>query len=94
MNARIANFERLWVATVLPPLPPPLVRSTNAYWGLSREDQERWTAETTEGRNAIEREHRIKNNLDLYVDLDLDLDYIPTPVPYYECDDDDMLWIE
>jgi hypothetical protein len=34
--------------------------------------------------------------LDLYnvYYLHEDENYIPTPVPYYECDDDDMQWIE
>jgi hypothetical protein len=64
MNERIANFEILWVARVYLPR-PPLVRQTNAYWGLSHEDQERWTAATTqEERDVIEQEHRTKNGLD------------------------------
>ena len=83
MNARIAEFERLWVATMLPP-PMPLQRSTNIYEVLSDEDRERWAVSTYGEREAIEQEHRTKNGLDL-----------PSPVPYYECDDDDDLrWIE
>jgi hypothetical protein len=83
MNTRIVEFERLWVATMFPP-PMPLQRSTNIYEVLSDEDRERWAASTYGEREAIEQEHRIKNGLD-----------IPTPVPYYECDDDDDLrWIE
>ena len=82
MNARIAEFERLWIATMFPL--PPLQRSTNIYEVLNDEDRERWVASTYGEREAIEQEHRMKNGLDL-----------PSPVPYYECDDDDdMRWIE
>jgi hypothetical protein len=42
------------------PRPTPLVRQTNAYWGLSR-----WDAATTlEEREAIVQQHRTRHGLD------------------------------
>ena len=47
------------------PRPTPLVRQTNAYWGLSPEDRLRWeAAATVEEREAIVQEHRTRNGLD------------------------------
>jgi hypothetical protein len=90
MDARIANFELLWARVWLPPLPlipppVPLVRQTNVFSGLTPEDQERWkAAATTEERDRIEKEDRIKCGI-----------YDEGQVPYYECDDDDDLrWVE
>ena len=37
---------------------PVLERSTCLFWVLSPEEQERWKATTSEGRKAIEKEHR------------------------------------
>jgi hypothetical protein len=37
---------------------PKLERSTCLFWVLSPEEQERWKATTSEGRKAIEKEHR------------------------------------
>ncbi len=85
MDARIANFEVLWLRVWLPPLPPPapLVRQTNAFSGLSPEDQARWMAAATqEERDIIEQEDRNKYGLD-------DRGVMQAGVPYYECDDDD-----
>jgi hypothetical protein len=44
MNARIAAFQLLWDATVLPPppLPPPLVRCDNRHHLLPAAELERW----------------------------------------------------
>jgi len=95
MDARIANFEVLWLRVWLPPVPPPapLVRQTNAYWGLSPEDQARWTAAATqEERDIIEQEDRNKYGLD---DRGVMQGAEQGQVPYYECDDDDDLhWVE
>jgi|UniRef100_A0A6C0AGX4 hypothetical protein len=47
------------------PGPAPLVRQTNAYWGLSLEDRLRWNAAATlEEREAIVQEHRTRHGLD------------------------------
>ena len=47
------------------PRPAPLVRQTNAYWGLSPEDRLRWNAAATlEEREAIVQEHRTRHGLD------------------------------
>ena len=47
------------------PRPTPLVRQTNAYWGLSPEDRLRWeAAATVEAREAIVQEHRTRSGLD------------------------------
>jgi hypothetical protein len=52
MNARIANFQLLWDATVLPPPPlhpPPLVRCDNRHHLLPQGELERfWTATPAE----------------------------------------------
>lgn len=42
---------------------PVLERSTCLFWVLSPEEQERWKA-TSEGRKAIEKEHRTRSGLD------------------------------
>ena len=47
------------------PRPTPLVRQTNAYWGLSQRDRLRWdAAATVEEREAIVQEHRTRSGLD------------------------------
>jgi len=47
------------------PSPAPLVRQTNAYWGLSLWDRLRWdAAKTLEERDAIVQEHRTRYGLD------------------------------
>ena len=111
MEARIANFELLWARVYLGPVPPPapLVRQTNAFWGLSPEDQARWTAAAThEERVIIEQEDRNKYGLDdekrweqaeqgAAAEQAEEQAEAQTrqPVPYYECDDDDdMRWVE
>ena len=43
---------------------PVLERSTCLFWVLSPEEQERWKATTSEGRKAIEKEHRTRSGLD------------------------------
>jgi len=43
---------------------PVLERSTCLFWDLSPEEQERWKATTSEGRKAIEKEHRTRSGLD------------------------------
>ena len=43
---------------------PVLERSTCLFWILSPEEQERWKATTSEGRKAIEKEHRTRSGLD------------------------------
>ena len=47
------------------PRPTPLVRQTNAYWGLSPWDRLRWdAAKTLEEREAIVQQHRTRHGLD------------------------------
>ena len=47
------------------PRPTPLVRQTNAYWGLSQWDRLRWdAAKTLDEREAIVQQHRTRHGLD------------------------------
>jgi hypothetical protein len=43
---------------------PKLERSTCLFWDLSPEEQAKWNATTSEGRKAIEQEHRTRYGLD------------------------------
>jgi hypothetical protein len=43
---------------------PVLERSTCLFWVLSPEEQAMWKATTSEGRKAIEQEHRTRSGLD------------------------------
>jgi len=101
MNMRITEFERLWNRRLLPPARlerfaeqdnefprPALIRQTNLHHIFPEELEKRWWASSAEERQQIEFDFDIMRG-------DLFENYTPTPVPYYECDDDDdMRWIE
>ena len=63
MNARIATFERMWSATVLPR--PPLVRQTNRHCLLSEADLVLWSSS-----NSSEERDRIIYENDLRLEAD------------------------
>lgn len=66
MNARIAAFQLLWDATVLPPppLPPQLVRQTNRHHLLPAAELDRWWTATPAERDEMMRLNEIRLEAD------------------------------